>query len=344
MRNITSKKVKLAIDFEIYTGLNLPAAKRHAPGVVPPLAYRAQAFSDMAKVSAPNVIYGGVRKTLVYTLGPLGVNCRGALSGAHPPGRDGDRARAALAVDLRPPGSPSDDDDDSLWARSPWDRPEAPGVPSSGATPPVVPVPTPGPTALTSCTTPGSVVPPGFDQRACRGTKLVAVCAPHRRSLCAACRTSAPVGLLHPAVLYLAPLELRTPGGLLLRPTLAHPLCPLPGLLQLRRCLLRERAPCLGLPAGTAPTRAEHPRSQLPRLIASSAEHAQPCAMGPRAPLHRSPGLLLRAPAEAAPQRGSPLSAPAEAPRCPSPGLLLAAPPHSPAAGEAPPGARHGSG
>ena len=77
--------VELAIDFEIYTGLHRPAAKRRAPGAV---ADRAQAFSDMlAKVSAhaaPNLIYGGAG------VHPSAAGCqphRGALSAPHPPGR-----------------------------------------------------------------------------------------------------------------------------------------------------------------------------------------------------------------------------------------------------------------
>jgi hypothetical protein len=75
---------ELAIDFELYTGLNLPAAKRRAPCTVAPLVDRAQAFSsllDLATITAaPRVLFGGVKKQRVYSLAPVGVQKSSGLS------------------------------------------------------------------------------------------------------------------------------------------------------------------------------------------------------------------------------------------------------------------------
>ena len=64
--------------------MNLPAAKRRAPGTVAPLVDRAQAFSsllDLATITAaPRVLFGGVKKQRVYSLAPVGVQKSSGLS------------------------------------------------------------------------------------------------------------------------------------------------------------------------------------------------------------------------------------------------------------------------
>ena len=76
--------VELALDFELYTGLALPAAKRRAPGTVAPLVDRALALSsllDLASAQAtPAPLYGGVKKKRVYSLAPVGVHRSAGLS------------------------------------------------------------------------------------------------------------------------------------------------------------------------------------------------------------------------------------------------------------------------
>ena len=82
MYNITF--AELAIDFELFSGLDLPAAKRRAPGTVAPLMDRAQAFSSLLDLAtshaAPRVLFGGVKKVRVYSLAPLGVQKTSELS------------------------------------------------------------------------------------------------------------------------------------------------------------------------------------------------------------------------------------------------------------------------
>ena len=76
--------MELALDFEIYSGLTLPAAKRRAPGTVPTLVDRAKALSDMltslTAYASPQILHGGERKTRVYSLARLGVHCAAGLS------------------------------------------------------------------------------------------------------------------------------------------------------------------------------------------------------------------------------------------------------------------------
>ena len=70
--------VELAVDFEVVTGMNLPAAPRRGGGrVVPPIADRAQAVAAMLKAlaihAAPALIHGGERSPSVRSLQLLGL-------------------------------------------------------------------------------------------------------------------------------------------------------------------------------------------------------------------------------------------------------------------------------
>ena len=75
---------ELAIDFKLFSGLDLPATKRRAPDTVAPLVERAQAFSSMldlaTKYAAPRILFGGVKKKRVFSLAPVGVHRSAGIS------------------------------------------------------------------------------------------------------------------------------------------------------------------------------------------------------------------------------------------------------------------------
>ena len=75
---------ELAIDFELFSGLDLPAARRRAPGTAAPLVDRAQAFSSLLDLAttyaAPRALFGGVKKKRVFSLAPVGVHRSSGLS------------------------------------------------------------------------------------------------------------------------------------------------------------------------------------------------------------------------------------------------------------------------
>ena len=76
--------VELALDFEVVSGLDLPEAKRRRPGAPVPVGNRAQALSKMvaliAQSAAPELVHGGERRTLIYSLTPLEISRSAGLT------------------------------------------------------------------------------------------------------------------------------------------------------------------------------------------------------------------------------------------------------------------------
>ena len=98
---------ELAIDFELFSGLDLPATKRRAPDTVTPLVDRAQDFSSMLDLATkyaapPDPLRRGEEEASLLAGTSWSTPLCGYIPAAHSPLRRGDRVRAGAAVAVLP--------------------------------------------------------------------------------------------------------------------------------------------------------------------------------------------------------------------------------------------------
>ena len=198
--------VELALDFEVATGMDLPASKRHRDGTPPPIADRAQAFANILRtltvLLSPLPVHGGHCIRLSYSLAPLGVPRSAGLSrrpilaggaeterllhqlealstrktGRQPVGAPGNQRWNGWGQGFVPQHLPA-----RVASMSDWTGRGGTLGATLGAhkLEPAVPIA-------------GGIAPQEAEKRPILGNRLLPVCPRHRRPICAGCRAKGP--------------------------------------------------------------------------------------------------------------------------------------------------------
>ena len=177
---------ELAIVFELFSGLDLPATKRRAPDTVAPLVDRAQAFSSMLALATkyaapPDPLRRGEEEASLLAGTGWSTPLRGYIPAAHSPLRRGDRVRAGAAIAVLPylnmtftlAYPPARVNRTAEWEALSRQKPRTAALGTTTAeaplSPPTYPLTASQPTDWTC--TPSAIVPPGVDKHHRLGTR-----------------------------------------------------------------------------------------------------------------------------------------------------------------------------
>ena len=228
---LTVTYLELAMDFEVATGMDLPAAKRHREGSLTSAADRAEAFASMlhhlGHHLSPHLVHGGELIQRGFSLSPLGVPRSAGLSrrpifaggaeterllhqletlstrrlGRHPTAAKGHPRWSCWGQSFVPQHLPNRVNRTAEWSRKD-------GQPVAHEMAPL------------QERIHGGIAPSGAEKRPKLGIKLIPVCVPHCRPLCAVCRTkgSGTKPLLRCCSVHHTTPSQTTDGGLLCNP------------------------------------------------------------------------------------------------------------------------------